>query len=140
MNNIAFDLDGVFIPDCEIIPELGDQENFYNMTLYMQPIFVPKFEYDIITARPHHVRSITEKWCKKHLNLSADSLYHERENESAEEYKLQILNDHPEVRIYIESDSKIVDYLRQNVNTECNIILFSDFILMNIELDCLAKV
>ena len=66
MNKIAFDLDGVFIPDCDPIPNVGGLGEFLSMTVYMRPMFKPDFEWHIITGRPARYRATTIDWINKH--------------------------------------------------------------------------
>lgn len=124
----AFDLDGVFIPDCDEIPELGGLVDFYRLTMYMRPIFTPEGEYAIITARPAEYRSITHTWIHKYLSPSPIRLFHECVEETPGAYKARILNENSDIQIYVESDEFIVKYLKQHVNTGCEIIHFDEYL------------
>jgi hypothetical protein len=129
MNRIAFDLDGVFIPDCDIIPNLGGLVQFYQITVFMRPIFVPNGAYDIITARDLKYKDITTTWLKKYFsNNLPNNLYHDCTVESPSEYKTRILNQTPNIQTYIESDESIVNDLKSTVTTGCNIVLFKDYL------------
>ena len=129
MSKIAFDLDGVFVPDCDVIPNLGGLAQFYQLTTHMRPLFEPTFEYDIITARNVRYKDVTALWCDRYLaaNLPAQ-LYHDCTDESPSEYKAKVLNQNPQIQVYVESDAGIVDELKTLVTTDCNIILFKTFI------------
>jgi len=125
---IAFDLDGVLIPDCDHIPQIGSLDEFYSLTEYMRPIFKPQGNYSIITARPAQHRSSTWTWCNKYLDTLPVRLHHECADESPGEYKARILNSNADIQTYVESDLKIVDYLKINVVTGCNIIHFDEYV------------
>ena len=126
-NNIAYDLDGVLVPDCAHIPEIASYNEFLKLTTYMLPLFQPTGRYSIITARPARFRKITEQWLK-HLAIQPAYLFHEAVRESPAQYKALVLNDHPTIRVYVESDPKIVEELRKLVTTGCEIIHYSDYV------------
>lgn len=128
MSNIAFDLDGVLLPDCEEIPNLGGLDEFYALTHYMRPIFEPQGEYAIITARHAKYRPVTVAWCQTYLDPFPTQIFHECLDETPGAYKADILNKHDYIRTYVESDVGIVKYLRDNVKTGCLIVHFSEFI------------
>jgi hypothetical protein len=128
MNNVAFDLDGVLVPDFDTIPDLGDIHAFYQMSHYIKPIFNPQSEYGIITGRFVKHRHYTEQWIKKYLTPAPSFLFHNRDQESPEKYKADILNRETYITQYIESDLKIVEYLKRHVRPNCSIIHFADFL------------
>jgi len=132
MSRIAFDLDGVLIPDFDKIPSLGGLENFYSMTTYIRPIFKPQGDFIIITARPAEYRPVTWKWCQKYLDPLPTILFHERNQETSGKYKSGILNSNTDISFYIESDSGIVSYLKKNVRSSCEIIHFDEYVSKNI--------
>ena len=126
-NNIAYDLDGVLVPDCDHIPTVASYGEFLKLTVYMRPLFQPRGRYSIITARPARFRKTTEQWLK-HLETQPAYLFHEAVRESPAQYKAQVLNDHPTIRVYVESDPAIVDELKQTVTTGCEILHYSDYV------------
>lgn len=128
LSQIAFDLDGVFIPDCDQFPNIGGLDEFYALTSYMRPIFCPVVDYNIITARPARYRAVTHSWCEKYLTIKPIRLYHELTTETPEEYKAHVLNNNTDIHMYVESDPKIVSYLRDNVKTKCLIVHFSEYL------------
>lgn len=126
---IAYDLDGVLVPDCDHIPRIGSIDEFYALTEYMRPIFNPEGDYGIITARPAEYRSSTWTWCNKYLFPLPVRLHHEcTDDETPGSYKARILNDNAEIQTYVESDEGIVKYLRNNVTTGCTIIHFDEYL------------
>ena len=125
---IAFDLDGVLVPDCDQIPFIKSLDDFYGLTMYMKPLFNPSGPYAIITARPASHRSTTWTWCNRHLIELPNRLFHECLDETPGAYKEKILNDNPNIQTYVESDEGIVKYLRNNVKTGCEIIFFDEYI------------
>lgn len=128
MIKIAYDLDGVLIPDCDEFPNLGGLDQFYALTTYMRPIFYPQGEFAIITARPAEYRAVTMEWCNKYLWPKPSRLFHELTVETPGAYKAEVLNKNTDIQTYVESDEGIVKYLKCNVTTGCNIIHFSEFL------------
>jgi hypothetical protein len=125
---IAYDLDGVLVPDCDHIPSIKSIDEFYALTEYMKPIFNPEGEYAIITARHAQHRSSTWTWCNKYLFPLPARLHHECTDETPGSYKAGILNTNPDIQTYVESDEGIVNYLRHNVTTGCEIIHFDEYL------------
>jgi len=132
-SNIAYDLDGVMVPDCDSLPFVAGLDEFYQLMGSVRPIFNPQGVYSIITARSPIYRASTVEWYNRYLKPKPVQLFHEiGENETPEQYKVRVLNEHPEITIYIESEPYIVNYLRKNVTTECTIVLFREFIQQQI--------
>ena len=133
MSNIAYDLDGVMVPDCDRLPFVKGLDEFYQLMGHVRPIFNPQGEYSIITARNAEYRDRTVEWYNQYLSPKPVRLFHEiAEGESPEQYKVRVLNSHPEITIYIESEPYIVDYIRQHVTTDCTIVLFREFVQQQI--------
>jgi hypothetical protein len=129
MSNIAYDLDGVMVPDCDRLPFVKGLDEFYQLMGHVRPIFNPQGSYSIITARAAMYRANTVEWYNTYLSPKPVQLFHEiDEDETPEQYKVRVLNSHPEITIYIESEPYIVDYLRQHVTTGCTIVLFREFV------------
>lgn len=128
VTKIAFDLDGVLVPDCDHIPNIASLDAFYSLTEYMRPLFYPEGEYAIITARPAEYRSSTWTWCNKYLYPLPTRLHHECTDETPGAYKARMLNSDANIQTYVESDEGIVAYLKQNVTTGCKIIHFGEYI------------
>lgn len=110
MSKIAFDLDGVFVPDCLNIPNVGGLSEFYTLAYYMQPVFKPGGEWSIITARNAKYRAQTMAWIDKHFQNKPTRVWHELIDQSPEQYKAEVINQNG-IEIYIESDMDIVQYL-----------------------------
>jgi hypothetical protein len=125
---IAFDLDGVLIPDCNHISAVGDLHDFYvRIASNMIPVFVPQGDFCIITARNKRYRLLTRAWVDRYLLLPEDCLFHDCDTQTPSEYKASVLNTMPQVTHFVESDPYIVDKLRETVTTGCKIIHFSPF-------------
>lgn len=125
---IAYDLDGVLVPDCDHIPFIKSLDDFYGLTMYMKPLFNPQGSYAIITARPAEYRSATWTWCNRHLEELPERLFHECLDETPGAYKARILKENANIQMYVESDEGIVKYLRNNVDTGCEIVFFDDYL------------
>lgn len=115
ISNVAFDFDGVLIPDLAYIP--GGHEVFLEYTLYIKPIFHPRYNYSIITGRVAERRPYTQKWLEQ-LEVQPERLFHDNINTKEPWlYKADVLNAHPEFKLYVESDTETVDYLRSHTKT-----------------------
>jgi hypothetical protein len=121
MSKIAFDLDGVFVPDCLNIPNVGGLTEFYALTYYMKPVFRPGGEWSIITARNAKYRAQTMAWVNDHFENKPVRVWHELIDQTPEEYKAEVIN-HNGIEFYIESDMNIVQYLMDN--TQAQVIHF----------------
>jgi hypothetical protein len=133
MSKIAYDLDGVLLPDCDRLPGVGGLNEFYQLMEFVRPLFQPKEPYSIITARLATYRESTQRWISKYLDIAPEKLYHDITDNNAALYKTTVLNSTPDIQIYIESDLSIVEFLRQHVNTGCKIYHFSNLTQTTIE-------
>lgn len=125
MSKIAFDLDGVLVPDYHHIPDLTQQE-FYEQTLYAKPLFQPEYDYDIITARSEEFRDVTEAWLRQ-MRFPPKNIWMKNDTLKDHEYKVEILANNPEIKVYVESDPLICEYIRAH-NRNVRVMHFSDFI------------
>jgi len=121
MSKIAFDLDGVFVPDCLNIPNVGGLTEFYALTYYMKPVFRPGGDWSIITARNVKYRAQTMAWIDEHFENKPVRVWHELVDQTPEQYKAEVINQNG-IEIYIESDMNIVQYLMDN--TQAQVIHF----------------
>ena len=113
MSKIAYDLDGVFIPDCLNIPNVGGLTEFYALAYYMKPVFKPGGEWSIITARNAKYRPQTMAWIDEHFEHKPVRVWHELVDQTPEQYKAEVINQNG-IEFYIESDMNIVQYLMDN--------------------------
>jgi hypothetical protein len=124
MNKIAFDIDGVLVPDCDKFPNLCGLDEFYAMTTSMRPLFKPCGEWYAITAREAQYRPYTIEWIRRHFTNKPMELWHESDSSNPSEYKAEVITKHG-ITKYIESDITIVEYLRKH--TQAEIIHFDEF-------------
>ena len=124
MSKIAFDIDGVLVPDCDRFPNLGGLEDFYALTTCMRPLFKPRGEWFALTARSAEYRPYTMAWIRKYFTNAPIQLWHESDSTNPPEYKAEVINNNS-ITTYIESDKAIVEYLRKH--TQADIIHFEDF-------------
>jgi hypothetical protein len=105
MNKIAFDLDGVIIPDYSMIPNLNDEE-FLAQTMYAKPLINPLLPFDVVTARPEAWRDATIKWLGQLTRMPENLHMRTSLAETPAEFKFRIskLNGYD---IYVESDARI---------------------------------
>lgn len=125
---IAFDLDGVFIPDLEFINrDLAQILKF--RTNNMQHIFEPKGDYYIITGRPESDLKDTINWIERCFANKPLHVYHGNPHfQNAADYKVSVLNEVSNIDIYIESDIIQVEYIRKYLVRDVKVIHFSEFI------------
>ena len=124
MSKIAFDIDGVLVPDCDKFPDLGGLDEFYALTVNMRPLFKPNGEWYAITARDMQYQHFTERWIRKHFTNKPIELWHESDSSNPPAYKAEVINKNG-ITKYIESDITIVEYLRKH--TQAEIIHFEEF-------------
>lgn len=124
MSKIAFDIDGVLVPDCDKFPKLGGLEEFYALTTCMRPLFKPNGEWYALTAREAQFRPYTMEWVRKHFVNKPITVWHESDSTNPAEYKAEVINKN-NITKYIESDYDIVQHLRTHTTAE--IIHFDDF-------------
>lgn len=122
---IAFDFDGVLIPDCEHIPFLKGRDDYYRFTKYMKPMFQPNMDYCIITGRPKSYRELTSEWCQLHLKKQPVILFHENTETATADYKIKVLNANRNIEMFVESSLKNVEKMRPLV--ECKVFHFSSY-------------
>jgi hypothetical protein len=135
MNKIAFDLDGVFIPDCDPIPNVGGLGEFLSMTVYMKPMFKPNFEWHIITGRPARYRATTIDWINKHFTNKPMQVWHECLEELPQVYKENMINQNG-ITIFVESDIEQVRHLQKHTRAE--VIHFDTFLASNLAISSLT--
>ena len=124
MSKIAFDIDGVLVPDCDKFPNIGGLEDFYAMTVSMRPLFRPMGEWYALTARDATYRPYTMAWLRKHFVNMPQQLWHESDGLTPAEYKAEVIINNG-ITKYIESDYDIVQHLR--LHTQAEIIHFEEF-------------
>ena len=125
---IAFDLDGVFIPDFEITEE--NKEQILNIRNKTKPLFIPKGEYYIITGRPIEDEHDTLKWIEREFsdNPPIEIFIGAKTFNDGIKFKEQILNQHKEITEYYESDQNQCDYLNEKCKHDIIVYHFSSFI------------
>jgi len=138
MSKIAFDLDGVLVPDYHHIPNLTMQE-FYLQTLYAKPLFSPVGEFDIVTARSAEYRPITEKWIEQLATRPQTVIMKTDDAETAADFKYRICVEQG-YTLYIESDPAIVEAMRKLIYdndyanlVNCNVVHFAGFIASSLK-------
>lgn len=105
-SKIAFDLDGVLVPDYSHIPNLTHRQ-FYEYTLYAKPLINPRSKFDIVTARSEEYRDITEKWISQLTTPPARIFMKANKDESPADYKIRMCRTYG-YEIFVESDPDIV--------------------------------
>ena len=128
-NVTAFDFDGVFIPDCDKIPSLGGEDDFYDLTMHMKPMFEPVGEWVLLTARLAKHEEMTKSWLFKHFKNQPKQIFHNRtEDETPIDYKTRILKEN-EIDVFIESDPVICRHLEKECEGKI-IVNFAEFCQM----------
>jgi hypothetical protein len=135
---VAFDLDGVFVPD--IMPKENSLEDMLRARYELAPIFTPTFEFAIITGRPKEDEKLTQAWIDRFFINKPYLLFHENSDfTKPTHYKLRVLEEFKDIHTFVESDIKQCEFLKNNLNRKINVILFSDFINSLMEKLCQDK-
>ena len=124
ISNIAFDLDGVLVPDYSHMEGLNHQQ-FYEYTLYSKPMFNPTGVFDIVTARSENYRAITEQWLKQLTTQPNRLIMKADQDETPTEYKSRICWEEG-YRVFVESDAEIVANMAKLSGLE--VIHFDEYI------------
>jgi len=126
---IAFDMDGVFLPDYNHIPNFSEEE-FFAQTLYAKPLFMPVYDYEVITGRYEQWRNITEQWFDQLVNQPKTIHMRPQHMKSSKKYKAEKLLKNPHIEIYVESELETVEYLKEHVNIQ--VIHYNEFVTSKI--------
>lgn len=102
---IAFDLDGVLVPDYNRIPDLSEAE-FFEQTLYAKPLFNPKGDFDVVTARLEYNRPVTQRWLSQLTAQPTNLFMRDDVDESPAEFKYRVCK-REGYTVYVESDPEI---------------------------------
>lgn len=122
---LAFDLDGIFLPDIVYQPETVSTVHRVRTSL-LKPIFIPDQPYYIITGRPVDDREETLAWIDQ-FAMHPKAVFHDnRDIQYPVLYKERVLKEHDEITHYIESDAAQVAYLTDRV--PCRVMLFDDLL------------
>lgn len=124
---IGFDLDGVLIADCDRIPNLGGPDKFYELAMYMRPLFCPKGEWSIITGRPAQFKSKTIEWVEKYFRNKPVDIFHGAKLENPAEYKAGIIMQHG-FEVFVESDPAQANKIRSLVPDSVTVYHFEEFV------------
>lgn len=129
---VAFDLDGVLVPDCDPMPMIDGLDQFLVMTTYMQPMFKPAGDWYIITGRPKNFKHITEQWIQKHFDNPPKILFHDCDaKEEPWAYKTKTLNfNSDKIDLYVESCDKTTAKLQQHAKVPT--VRFADWVNSNL--------
>ena len=134
---IAYDFDGVICSDVNLPwNDPGEGLKALNQvrdTLF--PIFRPTGEFYIITGRSEQEKIKTEEWCKKNHIYPRQILFRNTDASTPEDvalYKSKCLMNHSEITLYVESDPKQVEIIRQFTNIK--VVHFSEFISQGLRL------
>ena len=120
---IAYDLDGVLLPDYNHCPHLTEQE-FYDQTLFVKPLFSPKGQFVILTARPESQRPRTIQWLEQLTTKPQQLIMRPDSFELHYEYKLNQL-ELAEYSIFLESDLGLCEFLWKNYKGSTQVVHYS---------------
>ena len=127
---LAFDLDGIFVPDIIYQPETFEMVHAVRTRL-MRPIFIPEKPYYIITGRPVVDRVGTLHWIEA-FAMGPERVFHENVDvENPVLYKEAVLREHTEITCYVESDERQAEYLRESV-PGCTVMWFAELLRSSI--------
>lgn len=136
--NIAFDFDGVFVPDI-VFNDNNELSLLLSIrTRNIRPLFVPKKPYSIITGRPVEDKPDTLYFITEYMSENLPTLiFHENKNGINNiEYKYNTLLENTFITKYYESCPDQVKELRYRFSQvsyrDLEIIYWNDFINQNI--------
>jgi len=128
---IAFDIDGVFIPNWSGI---GMSLEEYLESRYMwDPLFEPRFPYCMITGRPAEDKEKTLGWINKTFKSNPPAcVYHDNtlgfDLLGSIKYKAWILNRDKSIKVFVESDIDQVVELKKLCHDAVEILHFESMI------------
>ena len=133
---IAFDMDGVLLPDFHKVPN-WTEDDFFEHTVYARPMFSPVGNFDVVTARTENRRPITLEWLKQ-LATPPQNLFMKPvdNDETPAEYKYRKCIEEG-YKIFVESEPSIVLEMREMAfinNVDLIVIHFSGFVSTGFEL------
>lgn len=112
---LAFDFDGVFVPDFDYVDI--DQDLFEQVWLAINPQFEPDCDYIIITGRSK--ADLIWAWCRRHLKNQPKMVYANIMDINPALHKLQTLTKLA-LTNFCESDLDQTTYLKaNNINCVC---------------------
>ena len=121
---IAYDIDGVFIPD-------SDPSIFKTLVEYLdwrsnqKPSFIPTGDYVMITGRPESDLDWTLSWLDKFFSNKPAKLYHfSTDIRFAKEYKLHVINTDISILKFIESCPIQAQYIIDNLTREVEVVVY----------------
>jgi hypothetical protein len=126
---IAFDLDGIFLPDIHFDTEEQLSQLLHVRSRHLSPILLPTMPYYLITGRPLQDKPDTDFWINEFFpkqNRPGIIFHDNHDIDNAITYKASVLSDNPEIDIFVESDASQVTALRGLVN--CRIEHFGEFV------------
>lgn len=121
---LAFDLDGIFVPDLNIP---YSDSSFMNIWSALKPLYVPDFPIYVFTMRNGNFKEFTINWMLHHKfqlagaeflagdmsKLSQQEILDTFRPEVCAQRKVDALRrHHHDVKLYIESDLEIVQHIQ----------------------------
>ena len=133
--NIAYDMDGVLLPDFHQIPGWTEDE-FFEHTIYAKPMFSPLGDFDVVTARTEARRGITESWLKQ-LDTPPQNVFMNPDRVlTPAEFKFKTCVEQG-YKIYVESDPGSVWEMRELVceaKIDLLVVHFSEFVAQQLKI------
>lgn len=130
---IAYDLDGVLMPDVIFDDRHSDEINEFR-TNRILPLFQPTGKWGIITSRNTDDRIYVEDWVINQFSQNPPQflLHDRREFMDPGLYKLDCLNRIPAIKVFVESDYRQFQYLQQRARKSCKVVWFTDLVLKGV--------
>lgn len=101
---IAYDLDGVFIPELVWKDSIADHLLYFRHN-HMTPIFQPEGDFILITGRPYIDKQETIKWIDEHWTNKPLLIFHDNTDyRYGVDYKIKVLRENPQIRTFVESE------------------------------------
>jgi hypothetical protein len=138
---IAYDIDGIFVGDM-IFDDLGPNAKKTMLAIRhtkIKPIFEPLGDYFMVTGRPIDDKASTVNWVMTSFENPPLRVYHDNPNppgwQGSAEYKLKVLENVPEITMFVESGEDQVKFIKENLKRkDVYVMLFKDFVRLSLEL------
>lgn len=120
---VGFDLDGVLQPDIRRSVDFNLSE-VDNVRRLMRPLYKPLGKWGIITARRIEDKDKVAEWVSNSFDVQPMFILQSCElSDSSSSYKARMLDVHPKVSLYIESDPVLAAEIKTKMTrTGCEVI------------------
>lgn len=125
---VGYDIDGVLVND-QVFGKGNDEHVLALRSKSLYPLIEPDDEFVLVTGRPSTDVDQTMAWVNTFFTRKPVNVFHgNHDYRFAGQYKTEVLNTHPEITTFIESDARQAAYIKKNVLTGCVVIHFETLV------------